>query len=888
MATTGSIRTHLLRLLPFIAFAAAIIPNAVQADTANELRFAVDRLTDFIGNDENAARWRRYLNLNVLEAQAARGNAADVGQLIECLRRFDSGASGLEHPKFKDARNALLRHIQVLQARDTVQPGMEVDLLRTGYRPISKAELEYRRDRAVYDLIMLKRYYRNADTEVRDRLLQTLKIDEVVAMLRAIEIKLPGEPTEQEIDAELSELRSRSDRLAKETANLNQQLSQIQALVESINKRKAEDGDAPQPVEEVAPSEPAPAPQVAGDAPAGDDEAATERQRVELETQLRNLQNEANEIASRIAKLESLKQDRPAQDEEYLKWRTDVARAIKPVQDAFEDLMTDYRDVYFASAWYSFSMFRQVFGNGTNPRLEEVVMSNVDRLANVLPKVGDPLDRESQAELGKVLGNLEHAGQSPHVLAALRQRYSLPNLAVHVNRSFVNRLAVRPVSDTEPVREIILGRLIKGTAWVNGAVDIDFVEDPNQAHLSLHLNGHVNSSTYTREGPITAYAGGNALIEARRSIYISPSMIYLNRPYGAANLQSQFHGTNCRLRIVNRIAEKQYQKDKRLSEGISAGRLERRTITRFEEQTETAFRGGGEGLGEIRDARKENLGVLPAMVLSTSRNSLDVVGHMATPNDIGALTAPSQFPEMNLDVAMRLHESLASNYFTPLLSGKAMTNDEIADRLESALQVDMQDLRESENGDWTILFSDKRPVQFEFDGNRVAVVVTGLRFRQDRNTINTGLKIRLRFRIVERNDELYLTRDGKAEIEYMDAPDGKTVAFKSALERQLNKGVEDGTAADIGLPRNFIPLDQEPFADSDIAYQMRLVQLRFEQGWAYVGWRQAPDEFSPAPGPIDTPAIWPVAGDASADNADSAVVPAPVDNTQPPVPDDDE
>lgn len=887
MATTGSIRSNLVRRLSFVFIAVAFVPSLVQGDTARELQLAVNRLTDFIGNDENAANWRRYLNLNVLEAQAARGNAADVAQLVDCLQRFDSGASGLDHPKFKDTRNALLRHIQVLRDRDAVQPGMEVDLLRTGYRPISKAEIEYRRDRAVYDLVMLKRYYRNADTEVRDRLLQTLKIDEVVATLQAIEIKLPGEPTEQQIDEELAELRARADRLAQETGNLNQQLAQIQELVDAINQGESTEGDAPQPVEDVEPAKAVPADQVADAEQAKSEEVENERQRVELETRLRNLQTEAEGIEARIARLELMKQDRAVQDEEYLKWRTEVAREINPVKDAFEELMTDYRDVYFASAWYSFSTFRQVFGNGTNPRLEAFVNSNIDRLAKVLPSVGDPLDRESQAELGKVLGNLEHAGQSPHVLAALRQRYSMPNLAIHVGSGFVNRLANRPVSDTEPVREIILGRLIKGTAWVNGSVDIDFVDDPNQAHLSLHLNGHVNSSTYTREGPITAYAGGNALIEARRSIYVSPSMIYLNRPYGAANLQSQFHGTSCRLRIVNRIAQKQYLKDKRLSEGISAGRLERRTIARFEEQTETAFREGASGLGDVRDARKENLGVLPAMLLNTSRNRLNVIGHMATTNDIGALTQPNDYPEMRLDVAMRLHESLASNYFTPLLSGKAMTNEEIADRLESALQVDMQDLRESENGDWTILFSDKRPVQFEFDGNRVAVVVTGLRFRQDRNTINTGLKIRLRFRIVLRNDELYLTRDGKAEIEYMDAPDGKTVAFKSALERQLNKGVEDGTAPDIGLPRNFIPLDREPFVDSDIAYQMRLVQLRFEQGWAYVGWRQAPSEFSPATGPVDTPAIWPVAQEAPDAADDSSVVPAPVDNTQPPVPDDD-
>ncbi|PCJ46885.1 MAG: hypothetical protein COA74_12575, partial [Gammaproteobacteria bacterium] len=113
------------------------------------------------------------------------------------------------------------------------------------------------------------------------------------------------------------------------------------------------------------------------------------------------------------------------------------------------------------------------------------------------------------------------------------------------------------------------------------------------------------------------------------------------------------------------------------------------------------------------------------------------------------------------------------------------SNQQIADKLEE-LGADATALRESEKGDWQILFADKRPIQVEFDNHGFAIAITGAQFRQGRNRIRNGLRIRLKFKINRVDGQLILARDGKAEVEYMGDKDGITVAFKNALEKQLN------------------------------------------------------------------------------------------------------
>ena len=176
---------------------------------------------------------------------------------------------------------------------------------------------------------------------------------------------------------------------------------------------------------------------------------------------------------------------------------------------------------------------------------------------------------------------------------------------------------------------------------------------------------------------------------------------------------------------------------------------------------------------------------------------------------------------------------------------------------------------DEEAGDepWSITFARVRPIQFEFDNNAFAVTVTGRRFTQGDSRIQAGLKIRVPFKIKNKQGKLILVRDGDATIDYVD-PDKKTaklVAFKSLLETKLNsagKKKDDGKPKKaalregVELPDNLVPMEQvEQLKEIPIAKAMRLAELRMINGWLYAGWNYVP-EGDYLMRPTDTPAIW--------------------------------
>ncbi|MCH2183750.1 MAG: hypothetical protein MK108_17265 [Mariniblastus sp.] len=852
---TQSRRLHRPAAWTFCLFflIATSLTRPSSGDSARELQLAVHHLTVSLGTDNQAQEWRRDLDLNKLETEAAKGDAADVNVLAAVLKKFNQDASGLDTPAFQDVKYALQRQIHHLAARHTGDIYDALAKSRAELTPISQAEIEYRRDRAVHDLKSLKqRYEATLDEPTRAAVFETLKPDELIEFLVEIKVEVPDFRTPEEIQQEIESAKEALKKIDEQLNSLNQQMDQVQKWLKNLKDKKSQQGDGPIPDDAVAGAS------KTGAKPQDQDPVTPEsvdRDKLKLESNMKTLEQEKQALQKRIQQLQDDKQNLEPNEKARLQRRNQIGRAMSPFQRAFNTLQTDRRDVDFAKAQHSFSRFRRIFANGTDRQLKAAVEANHDTLMKYFGDLSDPTNRLAQAEVGKALGELADSNQAPQLISAIRRAHSFPNLEVAVSGELINQLGGRTISETQPVRENILGRLILGEAEVTGDVSIDLIPDPHQAHLSLRLLGNVESDTYTRQGRITAYAAGSSEVEARRSLFVNTSGLFVSDAYVAASLESRFKGVSSKCRLIQKFARKKYMKDKALSESISASRLEQKMLTQFFDQTNEVLAEGQERIDQFQEKRAANVALLPEIFLTTTADHFHITGIKTSPYDLAAPVPAPETGDPASAVSIRLNETALSNYGSQVVAGKAYWNYELADQLENLLNVDMANLREGENGDWQILFSDKRPVQFEFEKDRFAVVVTGLRFRQGQNTINYGLSIKLQFKLVRRDGKLYLERDGKAQVDYLtEEKDGKTVAFKTALERQLDKANDDGSAPEIELPENLIPVDGELLKDVPLARQLKLVQFRTDQGWMYLGWNYVP-EGETFDGPVNTPAI---------------------------------
>lgn len=89
-------------------FSASLSPAAAVGDeVATDVPGALSSLETWLGKGPTREGWAKYLDLNVLVATQAKGEKADPAVVGHVIERLDSGAPGLDKPRFRKLRAAL-------------------------------------------------------------------------------------------------------------------------------------------------------------------------------------------------------------------------------------------------------------------------------------------------------------------------------------------------------------------------------------------------------------------------------------------------------------------------------------------------------------------------------------------------------------------------------------------------------------------------------------------------------------------------------------------------------------------------------------------------------------------------------------------------------------
>ena len=99
--------------LAIVVVAALLVPQAATAsDTTERLQTAVARMNAWLDVGKKAQTWRKVLDLNVLDSQAARGDQADPETLQSLLSGFERGDESLKNPVFQEVASAIRAQIE--------------------------------------------------------------------------------------------------------------------------------------------------------------------------------------------------------------------------------------------------------------------------------------------------------------------------------------------------------------------------------------------------------------------------------------------------------------------------------------------------------------------------------------------------------------------------------------------------------------------------------------------------------------------------------------------------------------------------------------------------------------------------------------------------------
>ena len=828
-----------LTLLLFAALL-SVSPNTqtFAVDSAEDLQWSVRRLNTWLSGSKEAIGWRKYLMLNILESQAGKGHQADVATLTMVRNRFASGVSGIEHPAFVDVRNAIDR--QLTSLRTSYQgdvSNMMMDHIGR-FQPISDWEFDKSRSLALYQLRLLKRYYRSTlSSRPRAELFYDLQLDQLTEFIKSIEFARAPEISVGKL----------SSMIAEKKRELVAITRKIDALPDEEEDEDDEDG--PVPDEEDAAIQ-------LDDGPVPDESTDLD----DLKLQLKKLKASIDEINSR--RKDVLRVDRPR-----LLERRDTLRKMQEFSRRFDDMASRQFDPYFVSAASAHETLIQTYANGTADNLQEDMLRRMETLAKELPSLGLPNERRSAGRVGNLLRWFENSRQVPSLVSAIRRDYSLPNVYLNVSSNLINQVAARSSTDTRVLDENVDGRLIRGYATTRTNVSMELQNDPNQVHLSIHLLGNIASNTRFRERKFYGFVNANGHLEGWRSLYANVGGLFAGNSNVGASVGADFQGLTTKCDLIQRLAYKQFYKGKAKADAGASARAESEAFEQFDGLTSEAVTGGQDAIVNARGRANDYAAWIPDLYLRSTNNFIEAVGKMdsastlAAPNYPASTTVPS-------DVIVRLHDSLLSNLIDPIFAGKTFTNEELVARAaeltgksadDMAFKQDGDDAedKDDEDGSFSITFDSVRPIQFEFDENVLTVSISGKQFAQGERKIDAGLQIKVSFKIKRTASGLQLVRDGDAVLDYTDPDkkDAKIVAFKSFLEDRLNS--EARTSGAIDLPANLLPVDQvDALKSSKIARNLQLVQCAIDDGWLYLGWRHTPGSMGSMGYLTDLPAIW--------------------------------
>ncbi len=620
---------------------------------------------------------------------------------------------------------------------------------------------------------------------------------------------------------------------------------------------------------------------------------------------------ELDEIIERIRNLELadlLPRDglSEAEEQQRLSARRRAIRPLVATSETFNRKVINLQDVFFSSAQFSLDTFVRVLINATDRDLNHFVDRQIATLREEYPKLASGSQRMTTARVAAVLGALETTLQHRDLIAAIRRQHSLPNAEIEIHQSLLDGQLGEAQSRLQPVDEVILGRQIYGQSFVTTRPRLELLDDPTQIAASIHLLGNIHSDTYTTQGRITAYAGSNGVFDGRRNLFANVGGFYATDPYVAVNLSSYFKSVDCRLRLVQKVAYKQYLRDKPLSEGIAAARAEIRVQREFKDQLDTALVDGRKRLSSEAPKVNQIRGLIPNVYAYSQGKRIVAVAQKYDSIHMGA-SRPPQPIHLPADVRVKLHESMVVNFVDPLIVGRTLSNGEIAESIEQATGVRLESLVASDDPEenWSITFPEIQPFQFELENDRIQVGVIGDEFTQGDRTIRAQLLIKFAFRFIRYKGGFYLARDGHVTVEALDKNklDARGVAFKTFLEKRLNQrnqpaegkdplnlepqeevpGKTDElqnkiVAAEVGgfpLPENLIPVNMIELPKvAEIARQLKLVELRIKDGWMYLSWKRL------SGGQVLTTELSAISKIDSLDQL------RPIKNPEPPMPDD--
>ncbi len=471
--------------------------------------------------------------------------------------------------------------------------------------------------------------------------------------------------------------------------------------------------------------------------------------------------------------------------------------------------------VWFAEVRDALLRYIQVARAIQTPELDKAYVQYVDSLADYLRSHVEQPDAERAVQIGEAIGWLESIGQAPELIEAVREQLARPNFSITASGRLVGGGVERPVDETAPVREIILGTDIHGTGHSVGQVSLSLVPNENHAVFDITYLGTTRTRNTGYNGPVVILSRGKTDIGTRKRVWMNERGLHDHLARASAKTQSEILDIQARRRggLVEQTARRRAREQQPQADAIASRRAAVRAERRMDAQVGPLLREANDEIERRFRRPWTDHNVFPAKLhFSTSEEAFRVVGLQAKPDQLAALGSPPPVIE-GADLAVNVHESAFNNAAQTMLSGLTLHDADfrlVAERFLGQVPEQLEAMPGEEP--WAIGFDRTLPVVVRFADGGLRVTLRGRRFFEG-DQPHPAMNVTAAYRIVHDESGFRAVREGDLEAVPPGWEEGQRLGTRQQIVRTL-------------LVRRFGPMFEEEF---------RLEALELPEQWEELG-----------------------------------------------------
>ncbi|NOZ40002.1 MAG: hypothetical protein GXP24_07230 [Planctomycetes bacterium] len=540
-----------------------------------------------------------------------------------------------------------------------------------------------------------------------------------------------------------------------------------------------------------------------------------------------------------------------------------------PVFVRTANALESYRELAF---WYALGQRRD-----TRPRYANFLLELEKQITRNLEKP----TVESTRQIGKILGIMSQLGHSPHLVERISTKFDQPNVSATVSSTALQQLAQRPVSDTTPVRDVILGARVRGTANSTGLLSVKTLPADDHIAVELQLAGNIQSHTFSFKKPVRVGSLGSTNFVATKQLQISDERFYVLPASASAHTQTRIRsvtktGGNFGRRLIEKIARKKVAESKPQAERIAARHAERQVAEKFDRKVVDALYVARQNYDNKFHPPLERIGLFPETLnMASTSSGIQIETTLASYKQISTDRLPPGVRVDN-DLTLQVHESALNNFLPHLLAGAKIGQENESDppRIEGEVPTWLKKVandpkvkeqfvseeRKSESGNrdgkeasdfkpWAFVLNNEHPVSVSFDDQKITlrIRIAELKTLEDgEESIRKNWDFLVTYLVVQEGDHVALRREGEIEAlptgfdpqwfgdpRWDDKLTAKQVGVRNNLEKNINKRVAGGGGFPLEIPLPPIELPRANGAKQTLL----LHQLDCDEGWLTLGYR---------------------------------------------------